>query len=107
MTPGKAAMGLVGGVTRTRGYAWVAGLDLKKPGSGALGLQWARTAAGYLVSPDYPPNTHSVEVRYSLPIRGNMKMDLRYRLRQDLEKPIGAITRKMDRNLLLRLTVKF
>jgi hypothetical protein len=106
--PAQDALGIGSTQAAADAFAVVAGLDLRPLGAGALGLQLARIPAGYLASPDYPPNTRSVEMRYSWSIAAlAMKLDLRYRLRQDLERPAGAVATRTDQNLLLRATVRF
>jgi hypothetical protein len=88
-------------------FAVVAGLDLKKLGPGALGFQFNWTQPGYLISPDYPNNTWSIETRYKVPIAANVVFDLRYRHRQEIEKLVGAAARQTDDNVQARVTVKF
>jgi hypothetical protein len=88
-------------------FAVVAGLDLKKLGPGALGFQFNWTQPGYLISPDYPNNTWSMETRYKVPIVTNVIFEVRYRHRQQIEKLVGAAARQTDDNVQARVTVTF
>lgn len=107
VTPEKQALSLARSDGGTQGLAVIAGIDLKNLGKGAVGVQYAEVKAGYLLSPDYPPNTRSIELRYSLPVTATMKADLRYRQRRELEKSHGAAATLVDHNLLLRVTLRF
>lgn len=88
-------------------FAFVTGLDLKNLGPGALGLQFSWTQAGYLVSPDYPNNAWSIEIRYKVRVLKNAVLEIRYRHRQDIDKLVDALERQTDDNILTRITVKF
>ncbi len=88
-------------------FAVVAGLDLKNVGPGSLGFQFNWTEAGYLISPDYPNNAWSIEMRYKVGIFKNTVFDLRYRHRQEIDKLVGAEERQTSDNIQARITVKF
>lgn len=88
-------------------FAVVAGLDLKNLGPGTLGFQFNWTQPGYLISPDYPNNTWSIEMRYKVGIFKNAVFDIRYRHRQEIDKLVGAQERQTDDNIQARITVKF
>ncbi|MFQ5658211.1 MAG: hypothetical protein ACE5G5_11765 [Candidatus Methylomirabilales bacterium] len=88
-------------------FAVVAGLDLKNLGPGTLGFQFNWTQPGYLVSPDYPNNTWSAEIRYKVGIFKKAVFEIRYRHRQEIDKLVGAQERQTDDNVQARITVKF
>ena len=88
-------------------FAVVAGLDLKNLGPGTLGFQFNWTQPGYLISPDYPNNTWSIEMRYKVGMFKNAVFDIRYRHRQEIDKLVGAQERQTDDNVQARITVKF
>lgn len=90
-------------------FAFVTGLDLKNLnlGPGSLGVQFSWIQAGYLISPDYPNNTWSAEIRYKVNILKNAVFEIRYRHRQETDKLVDALERRTDDNLFARVTVKF
>ena len=106
-TPRESVLGISNSTERAGQVAAVAGLDLKHFGPGALGFQFGWVQAGYLISPDYPNNTWSIEARYKVSVVKNVVFEARYRHRQDIDKLLDAPQRRTDDNILARLTVKF
>jgi len=106
-TPRESVIEISNSTERAGQFAFVAGLDLKHLGPGALGFQFGWVQAGYLISPDYPNNAWSLEARYKVRVIKNVVFEARYRHRQDIDKLLDAPQRRTDDNILARLTVKF
>lgn len=105
--PQLATLGPYPGAGRAQGLALVAGLDIRPLAGGALGLQLARVPVGFITSPDYLPNTRSAEVRYSWRFpESRLKLDVRYRLRQELAQLAEGGSRRTTHNVLLRATLQ-
>ncbi len=108
ITPRMDSLGFVSRPGRASGLSLVAAFDIRPWARGALGLQLARIPAGFIVSPDYPPNSRSAELRYSWwPIESRLKLDLRYRVRQQLLRITEADSRQSVHNLQLLATLRF
>ena len=108
ITPQLESLGFASRTGRASGLALVAGLDIRLLARGALGLQLARIPAGFIASPDYPPNSRSAELRYSWwPIESRLKLDLRYRVRQQILRVSETDSRQTAHNLQLRATLRF
>lgn len=106
-TPQEKVLKVSGSGKRADHFAIVTGCDLKQLGPGALGFQFGWAQAGYLISPDYPNNAWSSEVRYKLDIATNAIFEIRYRHRQEIDRPNGVLERQTDDNMLARVTIKF
>jgi hypothetical protein len=106
-TPRESAVGVSTRDERAAHFAVVAGLDLKRLGPGALGFQFAWVEPGYLMSPDYPNNTWSIETRYKVRVTSRAVLEFRYRHRQDADRLLGAAGRQIDDNLFVRLTLRY
>ena len=107
-TPQLESLGFTSRSGRASGLALVAGIDIRPLARGALGLQLARIPAGFIASPDYPANSRSAELRYSWwPIESRLKLDLRYRVRQQLLRASETDSRQTAQNLQLRATLRF
>lgn len=108
VTPQLESLGFASRSGRASGLALVAGIDIRPLARGALGLQLARIPAGFIASPDYPANSRSAELRYSWwPIESQLKLDLRYRLRQQMLRAAESDSRRTAHNLQLRATLRF
>lgn len=108
VTPQLESLGFASRSGRASGLALVAGLDIRPLARGALGLQLARIPAGFIASPDYPANSRSAELRYSWwPIESRLKLDLRYRVRQELLRVSETDSRRTAHNLQMRATLRF
>jgi hypothetical protein len=108
ITPQLESVGFASRSGRASGLALVVGIDIRPFARGALGLQLARIPAGFIASPDYPANSRSAELRYSWwPIESRLKLDLRYRVRQQLLRASETDSRQTAQNLLLRATLRF
>jgi hypothetical protein len=106
-TPRNDAVGVSTGADRAGRFALVAGMDLKHLGPGDLGIQCGWIEAGYLISPDYPNNTWSIEARYKVGLVGNAVLEARYRRRQEIDRLVGAPDREADHNILVRITLRY
>jgi hypothetical protein len=108
ITPQLESLGFASRSGHASGLALVAGLDIRPLARGALGLQLARIPAGFIASPDYPANSRSAELRYSWwPVESRLKLDLRYRVRQQILRTSEADSRQTAHNLQLRATLRF
>ncbi|MEX2131655.1 MAG: hypothetical protein WD772_09220 [Pseudohongiellaceae bacterium] len=106
-TPSRISLGLPGGNEASGHWGIVAGFDLQHVGPGNLGLQIARVEEGYLLSPDYPANASSIELRYTWQTSPRQKWDIRYRLREDISRLAAQPIERVDHNLLLRYSLQF
>lgn len=73
----------------------------------SIGLNYARTEAGWLLSPNFRPNEELAEVRYQWRPRRPPTFEARVRWREDLEKLSGAARRRDDFDVFVRLTWQF
>ncbi len=93
-TPNKTLAGVVGD-GNAGGLAWAVTLSIMDflPRH-SFGINYARTEAGWLLSPQYTPNEELVEARYmfrptnriTLDVRGRWRFDLRERLIEDPDR---------------------
>lgn len=106
-TPTRAAMGL-SGTDDTGGIAWnlsVSGMNLRPNHS--IGLNYGRTDAGWLLSPQYRNNEKVLELRYLWRRTHNLAIDIRARWRKDLEILESAVRRQESFNVFARFTLGF
>jgi hypothetical protein len=106
-TPTRAAMDFPGD-GNTGGLAWnvtVSGMNLKPNHS--IGLNFAQTDAGWLISSDFKPNTQIVELRYLWRKSHNLALDIRFREESDLELTAGAVDKQKNINVFARFTRGF
>lgn len=75
------------------------------PGQG-VALVLAHADAGWLISPDFRPNTDLYELRYQWKINRKNRLEGRIRLRQDADSIIGAAEDREDTDFYLRYTYK-
>ncbi len=106
-TPREDAVGVSTSADRAGRFALVAGMDFKHLGPGDLGIQFGWIEAGYLISPDYPNNTWSIEARYKVGLVGNAVLEVRYRQRQEIGRLVNALDREANHNILARITLKY
>jgi hypothetical protein len=106
-TPQERAVGISASESPAGPFALVGGIDLKHLGPGDLGCQTSWIQAGYLLSPDYPNDTWSIETRYKVSVAPNAVLEIRYRHRQDIHRRIDAPDRQTDDNILARITLRF
>ncbi|MGI9290278.1 MAG: hypothetical protein ACR2QG_03255 [Gammaproteobacteria bacterium] len=110
-TPEEAAIdtGLAGTSTDdTDGLAWnvsASWMDFYPDHS--IGFQYARTEAGWLLSPNYINNSNQMELRYSWRPEGNVILDARIRHRKEIERISGSAQKAEEWQFFLRATVRY
>ena len=90
------------------GLLWdvaLSGLDFA-PGH-SIGVNYARTAPGWLLSPNFRPNEELFEVRYVWRARATLFLDARARWREDLEQLVETQQRRQVFDVFVRLTWQF
>lgn len=106
-TPTKAGSGFSGSGDLD-GLAWnvvASAMDIR-PGH-SLGINYGRTGAGWLLSPQYRENSELFEIRYQWQPERLPLVEARIRWQNDLEKPVGAIQKLSEFDFYLRLTWEF
>ena len=73
----------------------------------SIGLNYARTEAGWLLSPQYNKNEQLAEIRYVWVPNERLTVDTRLRRREELEMLIGAEQKRKEYDLFVRLTWRF
>jgi len=103
-TPTKSGIGLDGSAD-TSGIAIAATVALMDfyPRHN-LGLNLARTGAGWLLSPQYNKNERLIELRYVWAVNQSFTFDLRVRHRQELDQLTTAEHKRDEVDLFARLT---
>jgi hypothetical protein len=104
-TPTRAAVGLPG-EGFTSGNAWnlsISGMDIWPHHN--IGINLGRTDAGWLLSPDYVPNTEVFEIRYLWRRSENLAIDVRARWRQSMETPLDSTGEPKELNGFIRITL--
>lgn len=104
-TPTAEASRLDGDVS---GLAWdvVASIMDFRPGHN-IGLNYARTGAGWFLSPQFRPNEELFEIRYQWRGRLLPLLEARVRWREDLEQLTGAVQKRKEFDFYLRVTWEF
>ncbi len=100
-------MGLAGNGD-TDGLGWLVSasiVDFRPDHS--IGINYGRTDAGWLLSPQYRENEEAVEVRYMWRRSLNLAIDIRVRWRKDLEQLESADRKRDDLNVFVRFTLGF
>ena len=106
-TPTDAAVGLPG-TGDTCGLAWdvvISAMDIAPDHH--IGINYARTGAGWLLAPQFRPNEELREIRYMWEPERLPLFEARIRQREDLEKLAGAIKKRSVFDLFVRLTWRF
>ena len=89
-TPTKAASGIVG-TGDADGFAWnVTASVMDFLPNHSIGINFARTEAGWLLSPQYSDNERLFEIRYMWRPKDRLTVDIRGRLRDKLHDQIIA-----------------
>lgn len=87
------------------GFAWdvVASIiDFRQNHS--IGVNYARTGAGWLLSPQFRPNEELIEIRYMWRPERGPTLEARFRRREDLEQVIGTSQKRKEFDMYVRLT---
>jgi hypothetical protein len=105
VTPSAAVRNLTG---ETNGLAWDVVVSLMdfRPGH-SIGVNYAHTGAGWLLSPQFAPNDELFEIRYLWQAPKLPLLEARVRWREELEQPIGGLQRGEVFDLYVRLTWQF
>jgi len=90
------------------GLAWdvVASIIDFRPGH-SIGVNYARTGAGWLLSPQFRSNEELFEIRYMWRPVGLPFLEARVRWREDLEQQIGTPQKREEFDMYIRLTWQF
>ena len=106
-TPTKAA-GQLNGAGDLEGLAWdiVASIMEFKPGH-SIGLNYGRTGAGWLLSPQFRPNEELVEIRYQWKHEDWPLLEVRVRQRDEIDKLLGSTRKRSVFDYYARLTWQF
>jgi hypothetical protein len=90
------------------GLAWnvMASLMEFRPGH-SLGLNYGRTDAGWLLSPQYRDNEELLEFRYFWEQSSRLTIEARARLREDLDRLNTAVRKREELDGFVRLTWRF
>lgn len=106
-TPTKSAAGIVG-TGATDGFAWNVTVSLMDflPNH-SIGVNYAQTEAGWLMSPQYAANEQLAEIRYMWRPTNRMTIDVRGRWRNDLHQRINQIPDRDRFDFYARMTWSF
>ncbi len=103
-TPTKDAMGYdQGGDADGLAFNVAANIMDIRPGHSA-GLNYGRTGAGWLLSPQFFPGTELVEFRYLLRLKKGPLLEARVRRQADLDTAIAATRKRSEYDFYLRAT---
>ncbi|TDJ35373.1 MAG: hypothetical protein E2O53_06350 [Gammaproteobacteria bacterium] len=106
-TPTRAAVGLAGaGDTDGFAYLFSASLVEFQPDH-SVGINYGRTDAGWLLSPQYRENEEAIEIRYMWRRSSNLAIDIRARWRKELEQLENVARKHKDLNVFARFTLGF
>lgn len=73
----------------------------------SAGLVFGRAGDGWLLSPDFGPNTNLVELRYKWAIDKEQTLEARVRDREDIHQRVGSLHKREDVDFYVRYTFKF
>ncbi len=106
-TPHKSAIG-TGGEKDTSGLAFQTTfnfIDIWPKHS--IGIVYAQTHGGWLISEDFGNNQELLETRYKWQVSKNQKFEARIRNRKDIDKRTSAERKRREWDYYLRYTIKF
>jgi hypothetical protein len=72
----------------------------------SAGLVLGRAGDGWLLSPDFGPNTNLVELRYKWAIDKKQALEARVRNREDIHQRVGSLYKREDVDFYVRYTFK-
>ncbi len=106
-TPTRTAVGLAGNGD-TDGLAWLVSASMVefRPGH-SVGINYGRTDAGWLLSPQYRENEEALEIRYMWRRSRNLALDVRGRWRRELEQLENTTRKQEELNVFARFTLGF
>jgi len=106
-TQTKASEGLAGGGD-VDGWAWnITASIMNVFPAHSIGINYGRTDAGWLLSPQYGKNEELFEIRYLWRKSRQLALDIRGRWREDLEQLVMADRKRDTFDLYVRLTWGF
>jgi hypothetical protein len=73
----------------------------------SFGIALSQAGDGWLISSDIRDNNREVEARYYWQYASWGRLDVRGRLRTDMYRRVGAIERRLDRDVYVRTTLRF
>lgn len=73
----------------------------------SVGIVYAQTGGGWLISGDFGNNQELVETRYKWQVTKNQKFEARIRNREDIDKRTNAERKRREWDYYLRYTIKF
>jgi hypothetical protein len=73
----------------------------------SIGINYGRTEAGWLLSPQYRENEEAIEIRYLWRRSRNLALDIRARWREELEQLENTTRKQKDLNVFVRFTLGF
>lgn len=85
------------------GYQFSANFFDIRPGH-HLGVVYAHAQGGWLTSNDFRNNDELYEIRYQRRFAPNLSMEIRFRIRDEIERRIGAVREQRDYDMYARLT---
>ena len=106
-TPTRAAMGLPGDGDAD-GLAWnlaASVMDIRPNHN--IGINYGRTDAGWLLSPQYRENEELIEIRYLWRRSRRQALDIRARWRNELQQLDGTARKQEELDFYVRLTLGF
>lgn len=106
-TPDKSVMlvGPAGDDVAGDGYQASANLFDIRPGHN-LGLVYGRVESGWLISNDFRNNDELWEIRYQHHFSQSLRVDIRFRIREEIERRLAAARLQEDRDIYVRFTYK-
>ncbi len=87
------------------GYQLSANLFDIRPGHN-LGVVYGHVESGWLISNDFRNNNDLYEIRYQHHFNQQLRVDIRFRIREEIEQRIAASQLQEDRDLYVRFTYK-
>jgi len=107
-TPKERVMltGLSGDDVDGDGYQISANLFDIRPGHN-LGVVYGRVESGWLIANDFRNNDELYEIRYQHHFSPSLRVAVRFRIREEIERRAAASGLQRDRDLYVRFTYKF
>lgn len=107
-TPTRGAMGLDATDREAGGVGYQVGLTVADlVPDHRIGIVYAETEAGWLISPDFRENNRLVEGRYQWQFTTDHSLEARIRQRHDLERVANAARKRKDLDFYVRVTLRF
>lgn len=89
-------------------FAWQASLNFQNIfDRHNLGVLYGKTDPGWLISPSFRNNTHTLEIRHQYRFSQRLSTEMRYRIRKQLHTPLDAAVKRKDDDFYARITFRF